>query len=193
MLNSSGIINCDITSSDLLRAEEIYGPSVASLKGKTVKNFALPNKDEGPVRGLQEADYQTMNVDIMYVMGIPFLLNILTPLRMMFAAKLKSKTTQSIFAALTGQISDLSARGFKPLKLRCDPEAGFTALKDTLSQEYGVTVDAVGVGEHVRIIQRGIRIIKERVRAIVNTFPFKLCIVNTKNEDDQVGRDKDMI
>ena len=67
MLNSSGIINCDITSSDLLRAEEIYGPSVASLKGKTVKNFALPNKDEGPVRGLQEADYQTMNVDIMYV------------------------------------------------------------------------------------------------------------------------------
>ena len=66
-------------------------------------------------------------------------------------------------------------------------------MKDTLSQEYGVTVDAVGVGEHVRIIQRGIRIIKERVRAIVNTFPFKLCIVNTKNEDDQVGRDKDMI
>ena len=59
-LNCSGIINCDITSSDLLRAEEIYGPPVASLKGKTVKNFATPNKDEGPgVIDLQEADYQT--------------------------------------------------------------------------------------------------------------------------------------
>ena len=49
------------------------------------KNFAMPNKDEKPVIGLQEAEYQTMNVDIMYVKGIPFLLNILTPLRMMFA------------------------------------------------------------------------------------------------------------
>ena len=59
-------------------------------------------------------------------------------------------------------------------------------MKDTLSQEYGVTVDAVGAGELVRIIERGIRIIKERVRAIVNTLPFKLCIVNTKNEDHQM-------
>eukprot|EP01042_Synura_sphagnicola_P036465 gene36465-biopygen6423 len=175
ILNSGGIINCDITSSDLLRAEEIYGPSIASLKGKTVKNTATPNKDEEPVIGLQEAEHQTMNVDIMYVKGIPFLLNILTPLRMMFAARLKSKTTQSIFAALTGQISDISARAFKPSKLRCDPEAGFTAMKDTLSQEYGVTVDAVGAGEHVRIVERGIRTIKERVRGIVNTLPFKLC------------------
>ena len=85
-----------------------------------------------------------MNVDIMYVKGIPFLLNILTLLRIMFAAKLKSKTIQLIFATLTGQISDISARGFKRSKLRCDPEGGFTAMKDTLSQKYGDTVDAVG-------------------------------------------------
>jgi len=87
MLNSGGIINCDITSSDLLRAEEIYGPPIASLMGKTVKNTATPNKDEEPVIDLQEAEYQTMNVDIMYVKGIPFLLNILTPLRMMFTVR----------------------------------------------------------------------------------------------------------
>jgi len=55
-------------------------------------------------------------------------------------------STQFIFAALTGHIN---SRGFKPSKLRCDPEAGFTAVKDTLSQEYCVTVDAVGTGEHV--------------------------------------------
>ena len=52
MLNSGGIINCDITSSDLLRAEKIYGPPNASLQGKTVKNTATPNKDEEPVIGL---------------------------------------------------------------------------------------------------------------------------------------------
>jgi len=53
-LNCSGIINCDITSSNLLRAEEIYGPPVASLKCKTIQNTATPNKDEAPVIGLQE-------------------------------------------------------------------------------------------------------------------------------------------
>ena len=51
MLISGGIINCDITSSGLLRAEETYGVPVASLKGKTVKNTATPNKDEEPVIG----------------------------------------------------------------------------------------------------------------------------------------------
>eukprot|EP01042_Synura_sphagnicola_P036433 gene36433-biopygen5312 len=45
ILNSGGIINCDITSSNVLRAEEIYRPPVASFKGKTVKNTA----DEKPV------------------------------------------------------------------------------------------------------------------------------------------------
>ena len=56
MLNSGGIINCDITSSDLLRAEEIYGSPIVSLEGKTVKNTATPNKDQEPVIDLQEAE-----------------------------------------------------------------------------------------------------------------------------------------
>jgi len=60
MLNSGGIINCDITSSDLLRAEKMYGPPISSLEGKTVKNTATPNKDEELVIDLQEAEHQTM-------------------------------------------------------------------------------------------------------------------------------------
>ena len=61
----------------------------------------------------------------------------------MFAAKLKSERTQSIFAALTDQISDITARGFKQSKLRCNPEGEFTEMQDTLSQEYGVNVDTI--------------------------------------------------
>ena len=54
MLNSGGIINYDITSRNLLRAEEIYRPPVASFKDKTVKNTA----DEKPVTGMQEVEHQ---------------------------------------------------------------------------------------------------------------------------------------
>jgi len=177
MLNSGAIMNCDVSSADVLRAEEIYGPPLAALKGKTAANTATPDTGEEPIIGLQEVEHQTMNVDIMYVKGIPFLLNVLTPIRMMFAAKLKAKTTQSLFSALTGQIGDIKAKGFKPSKLKCDPERGFTAMKDILSEEYGVSVDTVGTGEHVRVVERGIRTIKERVRGIVNTLPYKLCSV----------------
>eukprot|EP01042_Synura_sphagnicola_P036381 gene36381-biopygen3823 len=63
MLNSGGIINCDITSSDLLRAEEIYGPPIASLKGKTVKNTATPNKDEEPVIGARDGTWYLFNLN----------------------------------------------------------------------------------------------------------------------------------
>ena len=36
MVNNGNIINCDINSSDIMRAEEIYGPPLACLKGKTL-------------------------------------------------------------------------------------------------------------------------------------------------------------
>jgi len=51
----------------------------------------------------------------------------------MFAAKLKSKTAQSIFAAVTVQISNITARGFKPSKLCCDLAVEFSGMQNTLT------------------------------------------------------------
>ena len=100
-------------------------------EGKTVKNNATVCKVEKPVLGVQELEQRTMNVDTMDVKEIPFLRNV--------RSGAKSKTIQSNFGAVTGKISDITARGFilfKPLKLHRYPEGGFTAMQGTLGQEY---------------------------------------------------------
>ena len=40
LLNTGSIMNCDITAKDVLRAEDIYGPPLANLKGKTTSHKA---------------------------------------------------------------------------------------------------------------------------------------------------------
>jgi len=101
-----------VTISGILRAEELYGPAIANLKGKTVNNKA-ESRDEEPSLGPQEQEQQTMNVDIMFVNGMPFLFNVITPLRMMFAARLTFKSTQSISRALCEQPGQIKAKGFQ--------------------------------------------------------------------------------
>ena len=115
-----------------------------------------------------------MNVDIMHVNNLMFVVNVLTPIRMTFAAKIKSRGLENIYAALYSQIGEVKSRGFNVTKLKCDPESGFVALADMLGQEQGILVEAVGNNEHVPVVERKIRVIKERVRGIVNTLPYRL-------------------
>ena len=55
IINRGGKINCDITSSDITRAEKIYGAPIAALKGKTVNHKPEPAHVEAVI-GLQESE-----------------------------------------------------------------------------------------------------------------------------------------
>jgi hypothetical protein len=41
-------------------------------------------------------------------------------------------------------------------------------------QSIGITVNAIGAGQHVPVIENKIRQVKEHVRAIINTLSFNL-------------------
>jgi len=101
-----------------------------------------------------------MNVDVMHINGMSFLPNIITPLRMIFAAKLKSHSMTCMYQALCGQMSQIKDRGFKPFSMKCNAEGELMALSNVLNEQHGVIVDPVGRSEHVRFAERSIALLR---------------------------------
>ena len=173
-LNRGGIINCKLTSRDIKNRREIYGPPVGSLKEKTTNHKSGGEHISEPVIGTQEHEEQRSYIDIMYVNSIMFLVNVIMPIGMTLADIITKRSTDALYKTLYKQLSTINSRGFKVKKVTCDPESGLTAMRDALGTENGIHMEVAGQNEHVPVVERKIRTIKERVRGIYNTLPYKL-------------------
>ena len=79
MVTTGLLKNCPVTSNDIEVADQIYGPSVVSLKGKTARDKPKRLRyDLLPVpRSLNEEQKKVMICgDVMHVNKIPFLITI---------------------------------------------------------------------------------------------------------------------
>jgi hypothetical protein len=70
------VLNSRVTREHVLRADAIWGPPIAALKGKTVKATPQPLEPVLAPRVVQVQ--QVLAVDIFFVKGIPFLLGALS-------------------------------------------------------------------------------------------------------------------
>ena len=172
-------VNFSVTARDFDIAQDIWGPDIASLKGKTKKHSSVV-ADISVGRTLVQQE-QILSVDIMYVEGVPSLIGLATPLDLTMAASLLtlgsirgSRSVGNIRDAIQGFISTLASRNFVTKLIMSDGEGAIGAIAGDLNQ-LGVEVDVSGAGGHVARIERKIQTVKERVRAhMSHQLPFTL-------------------
>jgi len=155
-----------------MAAENIFGPDVGSLKGKTVRqtpdavrlsNFPIPESIFERYKDVIIA------ADIMYLGRMAFLVTISRNLRFGTTEMIRNQKNETIIKAIRNVVNIYEGRGFKVSHFLMDGQ--FNSLKDEISG-LGINLNTVARQEHVPEVERYIRTLKERVRSHYNTMPF---------------------
>lgn len=165
--------NCTVTAQDVDNARLIFGPDIGSLKGKTVRKKADHvdlRLSSVPSELIRRHKAVAICFDVMYVQAIPFLVSISRSLKFCTVQALANRRDGTILECLKKIAQLYKARGFVVMRAAGDNE--FASLETQLAG-MGITINVVARGEHVPEIERHIRTLKERVRATVNTLPFR--------------------
>ena len=166
----SGLRNNPITVRDLQIAADVHGVSEYKLKGSAVTPSAVsesmtcvPRVTDVPLRvysDVLELESQKAVLSITKPMG----LGIITPVASLSAESMKQ--------VLVGHVRILKGREFKLAAIFVDPAKSFFALKNEGIE--GVQVVPCGPAQHVSVVERYIRTVKERARAVIASLPW-LC------------------
>jgi hypothetical protein len=174
LANKGRILNCDVTRQDILNAEDIFGPDIGSLKGKTVRQASDQVLSSGliPIPALIMDHYRKiiLGVDVMKVNKMPFLVSISRAIKFGTVAWLKNARADTLMTNIKEVHNVYIKRGFLLEIIEVDGQ--FEPLRGELAA-LGITLNKCSREEHVPVAERRIRTLKERCRSICNTLPFK--------------------
>ena len=173
LLSSHAILNCPVTADDARRAAVIYGPDVATLKGKTTRLGEATRVhcfEPVPVPPHIHQHYGTvvLCVDFFFVQGIAFIHTISRDLHSRTATPVPNRKSTTILAELQSVIRLYASRGFAVRDVHGDQE--FECLRDDLAP---IHLETVPADSHVGEVERSNRTVQERARACAHGLPFK--------------------
>jgi hypothetical protein len=154
-------------------ADDIFGPDIGSLKGKTTRRKPHRVSDlSTPVPATVLSHYRrvTLCADIMFVNGIPMLVTRSRHIQFGTVEALPNRKAPTIIQALKRVKSLYRARALSVVATIMDGE--FEPIRGDLA-DIGITLNETGRDEHSAAVERFIRTVKERMRATYNTLPFR--------------------
>ena len=145
-----------------MRAEEILGPNLGSLKGKTTRtkpSKVIINKyNELPEGMLDKYGNVTLAVDIMYINGIPFVMTTSRAIHFGTAELIKNEKISTIMITIKQVIEAYEARGFRIRYILADGQ--FEHARKHIEQ-MGIILNITSRDKHVPEIERYIKTVKE--------------------------------
>ena len=172
ILKQNFLHDCPVTPDDAKRALVIYGPDIATLKGKTTHqtqpHVPTYTRVTIPAPILSHHKHVTLCVDFMFINGNPFLHTISRDLCFRTIASVTSRSANTIIRELRAVLRFYASRNLEVVSVSGDQE--FECAKDDL---HPIFLDIADTDSHVPEIERSIRTVKERVRSTLHGMPFK--------------------
>lgn len=174
LVGQGKLVKGDATSQDVVRALDICGPDLGSLKGKTTSHQAQIEEEQPVLDNLQDKN-QIMYIDIMFLNGNPFVIAVVKPLEYVMVNKLIKRDNLTLWTCLESDIRHITKYGFSMDLVIVDGEGAINSVWfEGKLTSIGTALDTTGASEAVTVIERKIRQVKEKVRAVINTLPYKL-------------------
>jgi hypothetical protein len=170
-LRHGNLDNPMVSAQDVRVAEDVYGPPVPSLKGKSTKPVTSSTE---PMSRERVSGTSTLSIDIMTITGMMWLVGVVDEIGLTYATYLSNKSSANIRDVVVDMLESCQKHGWE-VTLRCDNERSFLKAIDLLStRAQYIRSEVVSPGSHVPIVERKIRTIKERVRAVLSALPYEV-------------------
>jgi len=171
LLSNNYVRNCEVTLEDAKMFSYIYGPSSAHTKGKfirtTPRSVRMADRLQLPAAMKEFHSNVTLNIDILYVMGIPFFHSISDHYNFRTIETLNDRKYKSLLTCIQNIINVYNARELVVEFIKGDSE--FECIATSILPSIFVMA---AKGEHVPRVERSIRTIKEHARSIICGLPY---------------------
>ena len=175
VLRAGSIGGCTVTVEDAQVAQRIWGPSVPCLKGSTVRETGQRKPQslvKVPRELIQLQQKVSIAIDIFFVNGHIFFMTYSRKICFTTVTHLVNRKVNEVWAALHKVYQMYMLRGFHIVEIAGDGEFAWIA-DQVASLPTTPTLDLAAANEHVGLIERNIRFLKEKTRSLRHSLPFE--------------------
>jgi len=173
LVRSGNINNIPINVQDVKNYFEIYGTPVAAVRGRTVENKKIIDRDDYDSGLKEQVTIQEPTSDIIHIATKKYLISLVCPLQVVLVVPITSMSRQALGQAMQQHVDLVRMFGFDARIIFVDPLRALAGLRGAIP---GVEIQPTGAGDHLPKLDIRIRMLKEMCRAVLNGIDYKLPI-----------------